>query len=224
MNTPRSVNCTFSTVNSGIWWLIHSRVIPISYKQNVGSICTLRNYCVDYEQAVNLTITEALLATLSVPPYFASLSIIKDAVTFEYTSADWKFRNPTQEIITEAYAAFGADERVACLLSLGCGSPGILTAPKNPNSSEWNQFLERLVEDGEHKSQVLESQIGPSSLYHRFSVTSGLESSTALGPGDIVTHTIVYLANIAVSRRIGICVDNLRLRDGLSSLDRLSTL
>ena len=140
----------------------------------------------------------------------------------EYIGANLTLSNPTQEIITEAHAAFGPDERVACLLSLGCGHHGALSAPKTPELDEWNRFLEMLAADGERKAQGLESQMGPLGLYYRFNVSSGLESSAALEPGDIVTHTAVYLADIVVSRRVDICVDSLKAREGISSLGQLS--
>ena len=217
-----TVNCMFSTNRPDIWCLIHHRVVPISYKQHVGSICTLRNYDVDQDQAVDLTIAEALMATLSTPPSFTPLSISKDASTFEYTGADWTLSNPTHEIISEAHTVFGAEERVACLLSLGCGRPGVFSVPEDRDSVEWNQFLGRLADDGERKAQRLESQMGPSGLFHRFSVTSGLENPASLGPGDIMTHTIAYLTEVAVSQKMDICVSSLKVRDGVSSLGQLS--
>ena len=169
-----------------------------------------------------MTIAEALLTTLSTPPLFASVSIFKDAATFEYTGADLTLSNPTREIIAEAHAAFGGEKRVACLLNLGSGRLGVFSSPESTAISEWNQFLQRLAADGERKADGLESQMGPSGLYHRFSVTSGLKGSTFLRPGDIVTHTSVYLAETSVSRKVDICVESLKLRDGVSSLEQLS--
>ena len=177
-----------------------------------------------HEQTVNLTIAEALLATISTPPLFTSISIFKDAATFEYTGADWTLSNPTQEIIAEAHATFGRDERVACLLNLGSGHPGIVSFPEGTGLLEWNRFLEALATDGQRMAECLESQMGNLGLYYRFSITSGLERSAVLEPGDILTHTSAYLAKTSVSRKMDICVDSLKVRDGVISLGQLSML
>ena len=131
--------------------------------------------------------------------------------------------NPSQEIIAEAHDAFGAEQRVACLLSLGCGHPGVFVVPESPESANWNQFLERLATNGEQKAQSMESQLGLSGIYHRFSVIVGLErSADTLSPGDIVTHAAAYLADVTVSRKMDICIDLLKERDGILSLEQLS--
>ena len=175
-----------------------------------------------HEQAVNLTVAEALSATLSTPPFFDPLSVLRDNGIFEYTGADFTLSNPTQEIIAEAHATFGADKRIACILSLGCGQPGAFYAPEEPGLAEWGRFLERLAASGEQKAQSLESQMGALGLYHRFSVTNDLEGVSTLEVGDIARHTAVYLTDIAVLRKMDICIASLKMRDGISSLEQLS--
>ena len=125
------------------------RAIPISYKRHIGSTCILRNYPVRQEQPLNLTIVEALLATLATPPLFESISIIKDSGIFEYIGAEMTLSNPTQEIVAEAYAAFGANKRVACILSLGCGHPGVFSLPENPEHVESIWLLKNLILDAQ---------------------------------------------------------------------------
>lgn len=199
-------------------------VIPISYRNNVGSTCILRNFNVRQEQAVNLTVAEALLATLAVPPLFTSTKVFKDATTFEYIGADWVLSNPTQEIITEAYQAFGSDKRVACLLSLRCGSAGVFAAPEHAKSTEWNIFLERLATDEERTARPLELRMGTLGLYYRFSVTQGLEretQSSGMDLGAIMAHTAVYLGDGLVSQKVDMCTESIRLRDGISTLEQL---
>ena len=222
MIAPGVVNCAFFTVPPVIQYLIYHRVVPISYKKHAGATFNLRNYTVGHEQTVNLTIAEALLTTLSTPPYFSSVSIVKDAGTFEYTSPEWMLSNSTQEIISEAHGIFGRDERVACILNLGSGRPGVFSSPEGTQLSEWNRFLEDLATNGERTAESLESQFGNLGLYHRFSVTSGLERSTVLGPGEILTHTSAYLAEVSISRRVDTCMEALKVRDGVISLEQLS--
>ncbi|KIM19898.1 hypothetical protein M408DRAFT_49160, partial [Serendipita vermifera MAFF 305830] len=108
--SDRSMNCKF---------------IPISYERHAGSICVLRNYSVRKEKTPNFTIEEAMMATLATPPLFTPTQILKDAATFDYIGADWTLSNPTEEVIAEAHEAFGAEQKVACLLSLGCSHPDV---------------------------------------------------------------------------------------------------
>ncbi|KIM24491.1 hypothetical protein M408DRAFT_232186 [Serendipita vermifera MAFF 305830] len=144
--------------------------IPISYKRHAGSICILRNFSVRREKTPNLTVAEALLVTLATPPLFTPTQISKDSAAFEYMGADWTLSNPTEEIITEAYEAFGAEERVACVMSLGCGHPGVFVAPNVSDIAAWNEFLENLVTSSERKAQAIDSRMGHLGLYHRFSI------------------------------------------------------
>lgn len=198
--------------------------VPVSYKQHVGSICILRNFSSRRETTPNLTIAEAMMATLTTPPLFTSTQVLKDAATFEYIGADWTHSNPTQEIIAEAHEAFGAEAKVACILNLGCGHPGIFISPNHSNLDEWNQFLERLALDAERKAQTLDAQMGRLGIYSRFSVSNGLEritSAATIGLGEIMTHTKVYLDDTQVTRKMDSCVESLRIRDGVSSLDQI---
>ncbi|KIM30740.1 hypothetical protein M408DRAFT_65913, partial [Serendipita vermifera MAFF 305830] len=200
-------------------------VIPISYKHHAGSICILRNYSLRKEKTLNLTIAEAMMATLATPPMFTSTQILKDAAIFDYISADWMLSNPIEEIIAEAHQAIGAEQRVACILSLGCGHPGVFAAPDDSSTSAWNEFLENLVTDSERKAEGIDSQMGHLGFYHRFSVMSGLKKPNTKREnrhGDIVTHTQAYLDSATVSRKMDSCIHSLRKRDGVSSLDQLS--
>ncbi|KIM27322.1 hypothetical protein M408DRAFT_311186 [Serendipita vermifera MAFF 305830] len=202
--------------------------VVISYKNHVGSICILRNYSSRQDQTPNLTITEAVLATLAIPPFFNSTQVLKNASTFDYIGADWTLSNPTQEIVAEAHESFGAEEKVACLLSLGCGHAGIFATPETSAISEWNRLLERLAMDGERKAESIGSQMGRLGLYHRFNVRGGLERAgrmaNMMNPGVIMQHTQAYLGELQVSQQIEVCTNALRLRIPVASLDQLRYL
>jgi len=215
----------YSTYSSSERRLTSHSAIPISYKLHAASICILRNYAVRHEQTLNLTIAEALMATMATPPLFTSTPVYKGSTAFECIGAELTLSNPTQEMIAEAHGTFGADKRVACLLSLGSGHPGIFSTPDKPSVAEWNRFLEGLVMDAERKAQTLEFQMGHLGIYYRFSVGSGLERtnpSTVMGPGGVIIHTQVYIGDAKVSKAMGICTGLLRTRDGVITLGQLS--
>ncbi|KIM27311.1 hypothetical protein M408DRAFT_168883, partial [Serendipita vermifera MAFF 305830] len=202
--------------------------VAISYKHNARSICILRNYPSQQAVSPNLTIAEAVLATLATPPLFTSTQILKDAATFDYISADWALSNPTQELITEAHETFGAEAKVACLLSLGCGNAGVFASPDSFSMEEWNKLLECLVMDSERKANNLASQMGPLGFHHRFSVSRGLERNrkgiNIITTGIIIQHTQAYLEELQVSRQIEICINALRFQTEIVSLNQLRYL
>ncbi|KIM26748.1 hypothetical protein M408DRAFT_57060, partial [Serendipita vermifera MAFF 305830] len=199
--------------------------VPISDALNMKSICTLRNYDARQEKSVNITVAEALVATLAIPPLFTPTPIFKDASTFHFIGADFSLGNPAQHLITEAYGAFGPEALVACVLSLGCGHPGIITTPSNSDVDKWNSLVEKLIVDSEQKSQQMESQMGHLGLYYRFCVTHGLErvdTTAPLGPSNVIVHTAVYLGDVSVSQKFDLSVNSVTLREGIASLDQLS--
>jgi hypothetical protein len=198
-------------------------VIPILHNRHIGHARILRNFDAGQEEELNFTIEEAILATRASPPLFTPISISK----FEYISGDLKFSNPTLTIVSEAYEAFSEEARVACLTNIGTGHPGFISPPTTSDLDSWNQFLDKVVKDSEQKAEEIESQMGNLGLYHRFTVTRGLEGEgrTAMTTiGDAVECTSVYLGGVAVSRKLDICVDSLKSRDGIASLGQLSKL
>ena len=174
-----------------------------------------------------MTITEALLATLATPPLFDSISIIKDSSTFEYISGDLAISNPTRKVIAEAKAVFGSEGLVACVVNIGCGHPGIIAAPDDSNLSNWNEFLENLVTDNEQAAQEIQAQMDHLGIFQRLSVTLGLEgrpNNAVPVIRDIFTHTEAYLADGNVIEKMEVCIDALKTRLGVSSLEQLSEL
>jgi hypothetical protein len=85
--------------------------------------------------------------------------------------------------------------------------------------------LERLATDSEQQAQSIDAQMGHLGLYYRFCVIQGLEKvevATVPDAGILLTHTAVYLSDVGVSRKVALCVDTLKLRDGVASLEQLS--
>ena len=100
----------------------------------------------------------------------------------------------------------------------------MVATPEDVNLASYSQFLERLVTDSEQTAEEIESQMGHLGIYHRFNVTRGLEKSVlkgALVPGEVLEHTAVYLGGTSVSRRIDLCINSLKIRDGIVSLEQL---
>jgi hypothetical protein len=189
---------------------------------HIGHPIILRNL---EDDVLKFTIAEAIVASLANPPLFTPISISNEVTKSEYISGDLKLSNPTRTIVSEACEMFGEESRVACLMSIGSGDPGVLSVPDDSDLETWNQFLETSIKDSEQKAEEIECQIGHLGLYHRFSVIRGLEQDkdgSTLYAGDAMTHAMVYLAGVSVSCKVTTCADLLKLRDGVASLGQLS--
>jgi hypothetical protein len=200
---------------------IHSAA-PISYRQHVESTCTVRNFSVRQEPALNLTIREAILVTLATPPLFSSNLILKGAAKFEYVSGELILTNPIREIISEARACFGPGNHVACLLSIGCDHPGNLSVPDDSDMATWNTFLRKIITNNEKEARNAARQMNHLGLYLRFPVDCGLNASplnAIPSMEDTPTHTTSYLSDTSLS--VERCVELLRLRNGISSVEQL---
>jgi hypothetical protein len=201
------------------------RVVPVMYKNHVGSPCILRNYTTSNEPPVDLTIAEAMLATCSTPPIFTPTIISNDFANFEYIGADIGLSNPTREIIAEAHRAFGDETAVSCLLSVGCGHPGVNAAPSNSGGTSWTEFLEGVAKDSEKTAQDIGAHMSRLSLYHRISVVYGLERDQVREwktPQSITAHTTAYLNDLGVVELVERCVDTIKHGEGFTTLEQLS--
>jgi len=174
---------------------------------------------------VDITIAEAMLATCSTPPIFTPTIVSKDFAHFEYIGADLGLSNPTREIIGEAHRAFGDETTVSCLLSVGCGHPGVNPAPSDSGGTSWTEFLEGVARDSEKTAQDIGAHMSKLSLYHRLSVDFGLERNQVRelkDPESITAHTITYLNDLGLVDILDRCVNTIKDGDGFTTLEQLS--
>jgi hypothetical protein len=200
------------------------RTVIVMYKNHVGIPCILRNYTTRHEPALDLTVAEAMLATCATPPLFTPTRISKDFATFEYVGGDISLSNPTREVIAEAYRVFGEETTVSCLLSIGCGHPGVNPVP-DYSSGTWNEFLKRVATDSEKTAHDIGAQMSQLILYHRLSVRYGLEMNQIRNWNDqetTTTHTKGYLNDLEVVGLVDRCVDTINHGDGFATLEQLS--
>ena len=195
------------------------------YKNHVGITYVLSNSATRREPPTNLTISQAMLATCATAPLFTPVAISKDFSTFEYISGEHGLSNPVREIISSAHGAFGDQATVACLLSIGCGNPGVTKSPAGTSLDSQVDFLERVALDSERAAQEIAMQMRQLTLYHRFSVKYGLEVTSFLvskDPSDVAIHTTTYLNDLDVVDAVTRCTNALKDMDGFSTLEQLS--
>ena len=195
------------------------------YKNHVGMACVLSNSATRREPPTNITISDAMLATCANTPTFSPVVILKDFSTFEYISGEHGLSNPVREIISCAYNAFGDQATVACIFSIGCGNPGVITLPAGASLDSRVVFLERAAMDSERAAQEIGAQMAQLTLYHRLSVLHGLEIASFVAwkdPSDIITNTTAYLNDQEVVDAVTSCVKSLKDNNGASTLGQLS--
>jgi len=198
-------------------------ILPISYRNNVGAPCIIRNFKISKEPSIDLKLAEALLATMATPPDFTAMSIIRPRTTKEYIDGGFVDGNPLRRMISELDEAFRPDKEVACVLSLGCGYAGIFSVQEGSKIPDWRKLWERNKED---TAESVKQELGHLGIYRRFSVSKGLESVSSGGSfpnlGEIITHTDVYLSEGSTPREIDECVGSLKSREPAVPLHRLS--
>lgn len=196
------------------------------YKNNAGVISVLNNYVDSQNPPTNLTIAEAMLVTCATPSLFTPTIITKDFSTFEFTSADLGLSNPVREILAGAHRAFGDELVIPCVLSIGCGDPGVNYSLSHSDRVSRIASLERLAMDSERVAQDIGGQLGKLTLYHRLSVDHDLDIAqheSWKDPKEIVDHTNRYLNRLEVVNAMARCVNALGDRVGFTTLEQLSS-
>jgi len=154
----------------------------------------------------NPTITEAIRIAWANPGLFPPLRIGPKYMQEELVSAVDGCNNPTLQAVEEAHNAFGRDQKVACLLSLGTGKPGNRSV-----SMESAQLAQMIARDTESTAEQLDRRYSGLQIYFRFSVDRTLELGTASRTieqraGRITSYTTIYLETHAISETLSRCV------------------
>lgn len=166
-----------------------------------------------------------MFATCATPPSLYSIKVEKDFSIFEYISAELSLSNPLRAIVDVAHRVFGNEAVVTSLLSIGCGHPGVNASPDTSDATSQLAFLERIAMDGERTAQEIGRQMGNLTLYRRFSVDYGLETSNYRlwqDPVGISTQTSNYLEKLDVAEALDGCVETIKSRLGFTTLEQLS--
>jgi len=214
---------------------------------NLGVPIILRNHEVKATTTPDITIMDAILSTCASPALFAAVNVEEGLWDHSYISADQGLSNPTREVIKAAYEAFGEEEHVACLLSLGTGHLGVIrmtngagpegsTEAMEEKDAALNEVSRRIAEDPELVARQMDEAIGDTGLYFRFSVDQGMQVSRKaaerrasmrhMGSGEgslgvIMADTLTYLGQPKIAKDVDHCADTLFRRIGLETLKAL---
>lgn len=164
-------------------------------------------------------IWEAARATCAAPTLFKRIRIGAEGTEQEYIDAGLGCYNPVFEVVAEADVAFGKDQKVDCLISLGSGQKGVI-ALKKPN---WFQkmfptdaipVLERLSMDSEIAAEQMQAWYHRHwpGVYYRLNVEQGMQD-IGVGEwkrlGEVLTHTTKYIQGGRISVEVDTIVDKI---------------
>ncbi|PVF92936.1 hypothetical protein CPB86DRAFT_809169 [Serendipita vermifera] len=179
-------------------------IIAVS-ASNISRCQIFRNYT-SRQTNINCTLVEALCASMATPPLFDPVPIGSRLRQQMFIGGAVGYYNPMRELLKEAKAVFGDEQRLAVVLSLGCGHPPTLSLS---SAASLSMNIESLVKyigaDCERVARELSSQLVEVDAYVRLNVTHGLEEIVFDDwscMGVIEDHTKTYLETSAVSQAI----------------------
>ena len=123
----------------------------------------------------NPTLIEAFRIAWADPGLFSSIEVGPELMQEELVSAVDGYNNPTPQAIEEAYRAFGKDQRVCFLLSLGTGRAAVRSL--NADGGALGQMIAR---DTESTAEQLKRRYARLHIYFRLSVDRNLDFHSAL--------------------------------------------
>ncbi|KIM21165.1 hypothetical protein M408DRAFT_333630 [Serendipita vermifera MAFF 305830] len=198
--------------------------VLVSLRSNVESPIPLRAYSIRSQTKTPMTVIEAALATCAMPPDFVPLSIGKTKYTKKEYIAAIGTSNPINELIAEADSLFGSDSRVAYLLSMGAGNPGVITLPSSDEEKGFYSTILKMMNDCERTAGAVEERLRESKIYHRLSVKQGMQNhlSDEMLLEMIVTHTAAYIASNEAHEKIKNLVESASVEVGPVTMDQLT--
>jgi hypothetical protein len=133
--------------------------------------------------------------------------------------------NPTRELLKEACSAFGADTRVAQIISLGAGCPPDVSLESTDLAEMVGDLMKHIIEDCEKVDAELSTRLFAVDAYVRLNVPIGLQRSRLddwRGLGAIESQTNVYIERPDVVRVLERSVRSLQQKDGAATLGMIS--
>ncbi|PVF91981.1 FabD/lysophospholipase-like protein [Serendipita vermifera] len=203
-----------------------SKVAMIAASADDVSHCELFRTYRSPQSSIKCTLLEALCASLAIPPLFDPIPIGPRLRQQRFIGGALGFYNPTREMLKEAKVAFGEDQRVALILSLGSGIPPVMSLD---SSSSLSQGVEVLVQymatDCERVARDMANQMIQVDAYIRLNVNKGLEqlrfddwSCVSTIEGCIKA----YLEAASVTRAVDAASEKITKRIGSITVGRLT--
>jgi hypothetical protein len=178
------------------------------------------------QSSINCTLIDALCASLAILPLFDPVPIGPRLRERRFIGGSLGFYNPTREMLKEAKVAFGHEQRVALILSLGSGVPSIVSLDSSfPPFCDMESLVKYIGTDCERVAREMGTQLISLDAYVRLNVSQGLEdvrfddwSCIGLVEGYIKT----YLEAASVTRAVDLVSEKIMGRIGSITVGQLS--
>ena len=186
---------------------------------NISSPRLFRTYMVRENRSYNCPIWQAARATSAAPTFFKRIQIGDKGSEEEFIDGGLGCNNPVKQVLEEAEAAFGSNQYVACIISIGSGQPGVVGL-KSPDAFQKAlpldliPVLRQIATDCESAAEDIEKRFKSiPNLYFRFNVEQGMQGVTLAEGGklgEVTQHTMQYIQKLAVGERINAAVKAIR--------------
>jgi hypothetical protein len=184
---------------------IINRLVCTSPTVNATMYQAFRTFKTPLDASLDITIVQAVRATCAMPRWFPPVVVGKELQEREYIACPNSLMNPVKIALKESNAIFGPDREVACILSLGSGETGPISASLYDKAPIPYQLSPSFSSSCRMVDEDMQNLLGSTNVYHRFSVDHGLESSEKFetkGFGEISEHTHAYLSQAKVERNM----------------------
>jgi hypothetical protein len=143
----------------------------------------LRTYIPDKNKLDNCRIWEAGRATAAAPRLFDRISIGREGEQIEFIDGAMGANNPIRELVDEAVMLYGAERKVACVISIGTGVANVINYDQ---SGFWEKIfrknliasLVKLAADSDKVAEEMEKKYRAATptMYWRLNVDRGLNN------------------------------------------------
>jgi hypothetical protein len=204
---------------------IRLRAMISASADNIANCEMFRTYR-SRHSSINCTLMEALCASLAIPPLFDPVPIGSKLRQQKFIGGALGFYNPTREILKEAKEAYGDDQRVALILSIGCGvSPSVSLDTLSSLSSKLDSLVKYIGTDCERVAREMANQLIQVDAYIRLNVNHGLEAvkfDEWSCINSIESHVKTYLQVASVTRAVDTASEKIMKRIGSITVGQLS--
>lgn len=170
------------------------------------------------------TILEVALASMSTLGLFEPAEIGSNRR--KYTSVGMHHTNPIKDVLDEAEQLFGKEQRVALVLSLGCGSGSDGIIPSNLTHLDVYGLLQAMDMQQRVTTEEVGRQFGSLEAYYRFSVegigSNSLNDWIYRDVDEVESQSRIYLDDPRRSMALAPAVQQLEGRRGTVTLNSLS--
>jgi hypothetical protein len=202
----------------------HSAIIAVS-TTNVSRCQIFRTYP-SRQTNIDCTLVEALCASIATPPLFDPVPIGPRLRQQNFIGGAPGYYNPTRELLKEARAAYGDEQRLALILSLGSGLPPTMSLESSTSlSTSIENLIKYIAVDCERVARELSSQLIEVDAYVRLNVARGLEDvlfDEWSKMGLIEDHTKTYLEAAPVAQILSKVTEKITRQVGAITLGQIS--